>query len=559
MTHVFNPTIRKTLALGALVALASGGLMGCDPEDNDAPLAISDPDGGPPDSGTPDATTPDPQDMGDDAGAPEDAGPDDTGVDPDGSTDDAGPPPPTYALVALDQEVEEDSADTIVVESVSSSTPTWLRIEGSDGSTGRQMLALVPIAAGTEGARVEVTLDRPVTYDERLFASLYEDNGLEGTFEPELDVPVDGGVGEANDFRVKIVFNPVIEVVDQIASVTRTAPFQPTVTVPKIVSPRGGYVVVSDKIYNVLGHAVVGPGERLFVEVPLSRPPNRLEELVVTLGYEEPDDDNGMFDGIFEDGVVRTGSPAKVFEKRFVADVPAVELDGITDLVALDAMPVERVVAPPGCLLVLHEELPDGSAGAVLGALTVAQGESLDLSIPISAPRPLIRDERVLARLYFDDPIHVGTYEGTEVALEDLSGAYFEDSARIRVGLDPGIVTSFYVEDQRFTSSDTVHIRQIVWRGSEDVNIYLFDFDPVANPLLRDDPGPLNLPIGGQENFITANRDVRVFRPVAPGSRIWVAAYKSVYQPPGSWSLAGLLRFQADGVTPWVTSFEILP
>ena len=223
MTHVFNPTIRKTLALGALVALASGGLMGCDPEDNDAPLAISDPDGGPPDSGTPDATTPDPQDMGDDAGAPEDAGPDDTGVDPDGSTDDAGPPPPTYALVALDQEVEEDSADTIVVESVSSSTPTWLRIEGSDGSTGRQMLALVPIAAGTEGARVEVTLDRPVTYDERLFASLYEDNGLEGTFEPELDVPVDGGVGEANDFRVKIVFNPVIEVVDQIASVTRTA------------------------------------------------------------------------------------------------------------------------------------------------------------------------------------------------------------------------------------------------------------------------------------------------------------------------------------------------
>ena len=557
MTHAYDPIIRQTLALGALVALAAGSLMGCDPEDHDAPLATTDP----PDAGTPDATTPDPQDMGDDADAPEDPGPDDAGIDPDASTGDVGPPPPNYALVALDQEVEEARADTIVIESVTSSTPTWLIIDGSDGSTGRERLAVVPVTSGAQEESIEVTLSRPVAYNERLFAALHADNGTPGTFEPEVDTPVTGAAGDAqgNDFRVTVVYEPVIEVSDQIASVTRTAPFAPTVLIPRVVSPRGGYVVVSTGVYDALGHAVVPPGERLFVEVPLSRPPNRLEELVVTLGYEEPDNDNGMFDGIFEDGVVRTGSPARVFQKRFVADVPAVEFNSITDIETLDAMPVERVVAPPGCLLVLHEELDDGSAGPALGALTVPEGESLDLSIPISAPRPLISRERVLARLYFDDPVNVGTFEGTEVALEDLSGAYFEDSTRIRVGLDPGIVTSFYVEDQQLKAPDEVELRQIVWRGTENTVLYLFEFDPVANPSLRDDPGPLNFPVGGQPNFIVANRPVTVYRPIAPGTRIWVAAFADIYHPPGSWSLEGLLRFQPDGVTPWMTSFEILP
>jgi hypothetical protein len=493
---------------------------------------------------------------------------DDAGMDPDASEpdggdaggDEVGPPPPSFALVALDQEVEEAGADTIVIESVTSSEPTWLVIDGSDGSTGRETLAAVALPEGTRDERLEVTLSRDVTYDERLFVALHEDRGAPGVYEPGVDVPVDGAAGDAqgNDFRVTIVYEPVIETTDQIASITRTPPYQATVMVPRVVSPRGGYVVVTTRVYDDLGHAVVPPGESLFVTVPLSRAPNRLEELVVTLAYEDDPTGGMVFDGFINDPPVRDET-GDLIESRFIADVPAVELATRTRVPTLDAFPAERVKAPPGCLLVLHEELPDGSAGRALGATGVSQGETLDVEIPTTlAGRPLLRDERVVARLYFDDPVGIGTYEGTEVALRDLSGGYIEDASRVRVSLsEPGIVSSFYSPDHPFIDSGTVDIGQLIWKGEPDTIVYLFEFDPNAYPAQRDDLGPLNLGIGGSVDFIRTS-SVNVYRPVSPGTRIWVAAYDNTYQPPGTWTLAGRMRTRPDG-TPWMTSFEILP
>ncbi len=480
-----------------------------------------------------------------------DAGTPDTDVDPDAGEQDS------WSFTIVDQELDEDDPTSVAATSISTTTPSWIVVhEDDDGELG-PILGQVSIASG-ETSSIEITLTRPALDGELLHAALHVDGGDVGTFEyPDgADVPVLGATGEPLSYAftvtVPVTYVPAVVATDQISPSDGEDPPSRVVTIPSVVSPTTGWIVIHEQTNlvpgDVIGWSAVGVGENDDVSVKLDRELVSGETLYAMLHadmgvvgtYEFPDG----ADVPIQDG------DGNVIAPTFLVDVPSITMGSPFQVESLFELKLDRVVAAEAGWVVVREEADD-ELGDALGVFAVAEGESVDVVVPLTA-RPLLNGERVRAQLFAEDG-DADTYDGTEPSVDDLAGNTAQ--AAVLIEVDSSVGASIYVVDQELGEQNRVTLGQVTWGGSNSAtHVVIYEGDP--NDMAAYLPEPIGL-VTSFGSFVSTDIEITLGKTLAPGTMLWVVFHDDT--TPGGFfeSESDLVLEYSDG-TPIAASFSLL-
>ncbi len=326
-------------------------------------------------------------------------------------------PTHTNLLEAQDQTLSDPSSVTI--SRVRVSAASWIVIYEDELSVAGPPIGEQLIMAG-EQTSVAITLDRPATHGERLYAVLHEDSPADGelTFgTPDGgDQPALAANGEIAiaSFTVSLeggALTPLVQVQDQLLA----APDQ--VTVARVVSPEAGWLVIyaddaDGPSAQPLGQTALEAGTSQDVTVALSRSAASGERLYAALHHEDPVDGQFTYDGQNDEDVpVLDADNARIAPGFTVTLEGASSEEGLLEVADQTlnnrTLTIARVIAPQDSWIVIYED-DDGAPGAVIGHAQALQGERLDARVTLE--RDPVDGETLYAWLH-EDTGASGTFE----------------------------------------------------------------------------------------------------------------------------------------------------
>ncbi len=350
---------------------------------------------GDPDTGTPDASTPD-------------TGETDSG-DPDAGEQG------TWLMSVADQSITGIFRNRVRIQSVETSAQGWVVVYADDSGSPGEVLGHSAVSAGVQVA-VEVALSRDVTPDEQLYAALYEDLGVDGTFEVPGDdtaAPGDAGDPTKNGFVVSLPLDPEINVIDQHVGTTppdgAVTLTRHNVTVAEVTAPEDGWVVVYDGSGgvpgDVIGHAPVAKGPADDIVVTVDR--KLLHEDVLFVAVHQDLGTDGVFEFPGDDVPFNRPGTTDVLAESFTVWTPSISAGDQVAGFTAEATPdhtvlVTGVRSGQKGWVVLYSDTA-GAPGLVIGHAPVGPDTATGADLVITAERDLVRGETLHAILHVDE------------------------------------------------------------------------------------------------------------------------------------------------------------